>query len=70
MFSGLLAESDEIFNEQDVTAEFDRMKISPFTIVVIMDLLLKYGDILYRVLCKILKDTYTTTAFPKSFMKL
>ena len=45
MFSGLLAESDEIFNEQDVTAELDRMKISPVTIIVIIDLLLRYGDI-------------------------
>ena len=49
MFSGLLAESDEIFNEQDVTAELDRMKISPITIIVIIDLLLRYGDILYLV---------------------
>jgi len=41
MFSGLLAESDEIFNEQDLTAEHDRMKISPFTIAVIIDQLLR-----------------------------
>lgn len=70
MFCGLLAESDEVFNEQDITAEHDRMKISPFTIVVIIDLLLRYGDVLYRVLCKILKSTYTTSAFLTSFLKL
>jgi len=70
VFCGLLAETDEIFNEQDVTAEHDRMKISPFAIAVIIDLLLRYGDILYRILCKILKGTHTTSAFPKSFLKL
>jgi len=70
VFCGLLAESDEVFNEQDITAEHDRMKISPFTIVVIIDLLLRYGDVLYRVLCKILKSTYTTSAFLTSFLKL
>jgi hypothetical protein len=70
VFCGLLAESDEVFHEQDVTAEHDRMKISPFTIVVIIGLFLRYGGILYRVLCKILKGTYTTSAFRASFLKL
>jgi len=70
VFCGLLADSDEISNEQDVKAELDRMKISPFTIVVIIDLLLRYGDILYFVLCTILKGTCTTSAFPTSFLKL
>ena len=70
MFSWLLAESDEIFDEQDVIAEQVRVKISPFTVVVILDLLLRYGDILFRVSCIILKETCVTIAFPTSFLKL
>jgi hypothetical protein len=36
----------------------------------IIDLLLRYGDFLYRVLCTILKGTSITSAFPNSFLKL
>jgi hypothetical protein len=61
VFSRLLAEIDDIFNEQGVTAGHNRMKISLFTIVVIVDLLQRY--ILYRVLFRIFKVTCTNPHF-------
>jgi hypothetical protein len=61
VFSGLLAGSDDIFNEHGITAGHDRMKIFLFTIVVIVELLPRY--ILYCVLFRTFKVTRTNPHF-------